>query len=334
MSRTIVVAGASGFVGRHVVDQLLAGGLEVRCGTRDPARQSDRSRRWVTLDVDTGDGLDAALSGADALVYLVHGLATHGPDLLAREEASAARVRDTAARLGVRRIVYLGGPVPVGEPSVHLQARLRTGEILRGGAVPTVELRASMIVGAGSESWQMCRDLALRLPLMVLPRWLATRTQPIGIDDVVRALVAAIDLPLSGSAAFDLPGPEILTARQILERVAAQAGFRPWMVPVPVLTPRLSSWWLRFVTRADYGVARQLVEGLTSDLVSPDRGFWERLPGADPTPFDEVVRRALLAEGPAPTRGARAWERVVRTVAPRTRHPAPRVARPGAASGR
>jgi uncharacterized protein YbjT (DUF2867 family) len=313
VSGPVVVAGASGFVGRHVVPRLLARGHEVRCGTRRPAAQTDPSRQWVKLDVDTGAGLDDALRGVDALVFLVHGLATHGEDLLASEEAAARRVLQAAERAGVRRIVYLGGPVPAGEPSPHLLARLRTGEILRSGSVSTIELRAAMIIGAGSESWQMCRDLALRLPIMVLPRWVATRSQPIGIDDVADAIVAAVDLDLPGSAAFDLPGPEVLTAREILERVSAQAGFRAVMVPVPVLTPRLSSWWLRFVTRANFGVARQLVDGLTSDLVAKDEGFWRHLPGR-PTPFDEVVRRALAEEGPPESLGPRLWERAVRVV--------------------
>ncbi|MEQ1500717.1 MAG: NAD(P)H-binding protein [Myxococcota bacterium] len=318
MTGPVVVAGASGFVGRNVVDRLSAAGRDVRCGTRDLSDR-DHRRAWVRLDVDTGAGLDAAFGGADAVVYLVHGLADHGPDLIAREEASAQRVLRAAEQAGVRRIVYLGGPTPDGEPSVHLRARLQTGEVLRSGRVSVIELRASMIVGAGSESWLMCRDLALRLPLMVLPRWLATRTQPIGIDDVVTAIVAAVDLSSAGSRAYDLPGPEILTAREILERVARQAGFRPVMVPVPVLTPRLSSWWLRFVTRADYGVARQLVDGMTSDLVAAGDGFWAELPDHVRVPFDEAVCRALAAEGPVHNRSARLWERAVRTLAVRAR---------------
>lgn len=313
MSSPVVVAGASGFVGRRLVSQLRATGRELRLGSREPRRHG---AGWVHLDVDTGEGLDASLTGADSLVFLVHGLSTHAGDLRASEAATARRVLEAAERAGLRRIVYLGGPVPAGPPSTHLLARLETGEILRSGRVSTVELRASMIVGAGGESWQMCRDLALRLPVMVLPRWLGTRSMPVGLDDVVRAIVAAIDLPLEGSAAFDLPGPEVLTARQILERVAAQAGFRPVMVPVPLLTPRLSSWWLRFITRADVGVARQLVDGLTSDMVSEGPGFWVHLPDG-PTPFDEVVRQALMEEGPPPTRAVRLWEGAARRIAPR-----------------
>ena len=316
---SVVVAGASGFVGRALVDRLLADGRDVVGGTRDPerSRRDAPDRAWVALDVD-GDGLDAAFEGSEALVYLVHGLGTHGPGLAAREVSAARRVLAAAERAGIRRIVYLGGPEPMGVPSEHLLARLRTGEILRSGGVSTIELRASMILGAGSESWQMCRDLALRLPVMLLPAWLATRSQPVGIDDVVAALIAALDLPLEGSHAFGLPGPEVLSARQILERIAAQEGFRPLMVPVPVLTPRLSSWWLRFVTRADLGVARQLVEGLTSDLVTAEPGFWAQMPTYARLPFDEAVRRALAAER-VPARGARLWERSVAGLASRVR---------------
>lgn len=152
---------------------------------------------------------------------------------------------------------------------------------------------------------------------MVLPRWLSTRSQPIGADDVVRALTAAIDDPMPGSAAFDLPGPEVLSARQILERIAALRGMRPLMVPVPVLTPSLSSHWIRLVTRADHGVARQLVDGLTVDLVADGPGWWDRMEGARPEPFDEVARRALDAEEASVSAAGRRVERWARRVARR-----------------
>lgn len=321
MSGPIVVAGASGFVGRRLVAALA--GREVRCGSRNPDAAAARwpDDRWIRLDLDDPASLGPALHGAGALVYLVHGLgAEHTDDLVAHEVALATRVRDAAARAGLRRIVYLGGPKPAGPPSPHLAARLATGEILRGGDVSTIELRASMIVGAGSESWKMCRDLAFRLPLMALPPWASTRTQPVAIDDVIAALVAAIDDPLEGSAAFDLPGPEVLTARDVLERTAALAGFRPVMVPMFFLTPRISSLWLRFVTGADTALARQLVDGMSSDLVGEEPGYWARVPGAVRTPFDVAAARALAEEAP-PTGVSRAVERVARTIG---RPPRPR----------
>lgn len=319
MSGVVVVAGATGFVGRHLVERLEAAGVEVRCGTRSVARAArhDPSRTYVRLDVDDAASLDAAFAGARALVYLVHQMVDHREGLLEHEAASAARVRDAAARAGLERVVYLGGPRPTGgPPSPHLEARLRTGEVLRGGTVSTIELRAGMIVGHGSESYAICRDLALRLPVMVLPAWLRTRSQPIAIDDVVFALAHALELPLDGSAAFDLPGPEVLSARQILERIAAARGIRPVMVPVPVLTTGLSSHWLRFVSRANFDVARQLVAGLTHDLVAADDGYWSHAPGHERVPFDAAVASALAREGRSGS-AAQSWEDLVRRVARR-----------------
>jgi uncharacterized protein YbjT (DUF2867 family) len=309
----VVVAGASGFVGRHAVARLRADGHTVRCGTRRPNTAKPQDGSWVLLDVDRADTLDRALAGADALVYLVHQMAGgHTGDLLAQERAAADRVAAAAQRQGLRRIVYLGAPVPSGPPSPHLAARLVTGERLRAGPTPCLELRASMIIGAGSESWTMVRDLALRLPVMLLPRWLKTRTSPVGLRDVVRALAAAVVDPIEGSHAFDLPGPELLSARDILTRTAAIAGFRAVMVPVPVLTPSLSAHWLRLVTRADYDIARQLVDGLIFDLPGQGASYWSRMPEGAPTPLDDVIRAALDEDD---VRGlGRYWERAAKWV--------------------
>lgn len=310
----VVVAGASGFVGRHLITRLRADGHTVRCGSRSAVRDS----AWVVLDVDRPETLDQALAGSDALVYLVHQMGGgHGSDLLRHEEEAADHVATAAARLGLRRIVYLGGPKPVGTASPHLQARLRTGERLRSGPVSCIELRAAMIIGAGSESWTMVRDLAYRLPVMILPRWLGTRSAPIGLSDVIDALSAAVVDDLAGSGAFDLPGPEYLSARDVLTRVSATAGFEPVMVPVPVLTPRLSAHWLRFVTRADYGVARQLVAGLETDLPSDGPSYWDRMEGRRPLPLDAVMHAAIVDD---PIRGAgRRWERIARGLGRRVR---------------
>jgi uncharacterized protein YbjT (DUF2867 family) len=162
--------------------------------------------------------------------------------------------------------------------------------------VPTVELRASMIIGPGSISWRICRDLALRLPVMVLPSWLRSRTSPIALEDVVGALVDALDVPLEHSEWFDIPGPEPLSGRQILERIAALRGRQSIMVQLPVLTPRLSSLWLKLVTSADYAVARELVAGLTQDLLPRDERYFELTHHPPRIPFDEAARRALAAE--------------------------------------
>ena len=311
---TILIAGSTGFVGTHLRHRLK--GRALRLGTRDPerARSLHPQASWVLLDVERPSTLPAAMEGVDAVVYLVHQMRGEGP-YGARELQAAADIADAAADAGVRRIVYLGGPRPLGPPSPHLKSRLATGERLRAGRVSTIELRASMIVGPGSESWLIVRDLAMRLPVMVLPSWLSSRSQPQHISDAVEAIAAAIDLEHPGSAAYDLPGPETLTARQIIERVAAARGFRHLMVPVPVLTPKLSSHWIRMVTRADFDIAKELVDGLKHDLVSPDDGFWRFVPNYRRTPFDEAVRLTLDAEGEVGGWQGR-WERVVRKLAP------------------
>ncbi len=314
----VVVAGASGFVGRHVVERLLREGADVRCGTRDPGAAAGRrpDLRWVRFDVDADD-LGESLVGADALVYLVHHMQhQHGAELMTLEAAAAKRVVAACERAGVRRIVYLGGPVPGGEPSPHLRSRLHTGDLLRSGRVSTIELRAAMIVGAGSESWTLVRDLALRLPIMVLPSWLRTLSSPIDVADVADAIAAAVADPRTDSAAFDLPGPEVLTARAILERVAAEVGIKPVMIPVPVLTPKLSAHWLRLVCRGDHAIARQLVDGLTSDLVPQSPGYWAHMGGRKPTPLGATIRKALADDVIESPRG-RMLESFVRRVARR-----------------
>ena len=314
MNRSILVCGATGFVGTHLMKRLADSGHRVVGATRRPdaARARHPDWAWTFADVEDKPSLQRAMEGHDTVVYLVHQMREDGNRLLRREQASAYRVRDAAERAGIQRVVYLGGPEPADTPSTHLKARLETGRILRDGSMSTIELRAGMIIGAESESWLIVRDLSLRLPIMVLPKWLKSRSQPIGIDDVVVALSHAISMEGDASKVFDLPGPETLTCREIIERVAGISGIRPVMVPVPVLTPALSSHWLRFVTRANFTVAKKLVQGLTGDIVATQPSFWTHIP-RDPTPLDVAIKRALEAENRADRSWvARGWERYVR----------------------
>ena len=322
MTRKIVVAGASGFVGRHLIPLLQAAGHEVVCGTRNPvqARQSQPDRTWVHLDVNDTDSLDLALQGAESLIYLVHQMQDGTGDLLEIERRSALNVRQAAEKAGLRRLVYLGGPNPEGLISHHLEARLETGRVLRAGSISTIELQAGMIIGVGSESWLIVRDLALRLPVMILPSWLSRRSQPVGIEDVIRAITACLDLESSTSRCLALTGPETLTAREILERVASQVGIRPVMIPLPVLTPSLSSHWIRWITRADYTIARQLVDGLTCDLLGGEDSVWNCIPTLHITPLDQVIADALQAESPTDMSAfQRYWEAFVRRLALRAK---------------
>jgi uncharacterized protein YbjT (DUF2867 family) len=256
---------------------------------------------WVEGDVSRPADDARALEGVRAAFYLVHAMG-EGADFERREIDAAGRFAEAARTAGVARIVYLGGMAPAGRPSPHLRSRLAVGETLRRGAVPAVELRASMIVGHGSLSWQIVRDLAARLPVMVLPAWLRSRTQPVAIDDVAAALVGALDVPLPvGSASFDLPGPETMTGRQLLDETARALGLVPPLaVEIPLLTPRLSSEWVRFVTRARWSVAREVVVGLTHDVLARDDGYWRLIGHGARLSFAEGARRALAAEAPAP----------------------------------
>ncbi len=305
--RTLLLTGASGFVGRHAHGALGDAGWHVRCATRDVDRAYRRwpERDWVSLDVADQASVASALEGCEAALYMIHGMASHEGDFREAEVRQAEVFASAAAEAGLDRIVYLGGVAAPSDASDHLRSREEVGEVLRAGSVPTVELRASMIVGHGSLSWLIVRDLAARLPIMILPRWLESRTEPVAIDDVVTAVVRALDLEISGSAWFDVPGPEILSGREILERTAEALGVRrAFVIQVPFLSPGLSSHWVRFVTRAEWSVAREIVVGLKTDLIARDDRFWSLIDHEDRLSFDEAARRTIDMElaGP-PIRG-------------------------------
>src|SRR6185369_12558540 len=225
--KPILLTGATGFVG-SALHPLLARRGPVRCLTRDVARAR---ARWPALDWVEGDVADEpacarALDGCRAAFYLVHSIGEN-QDFRRREVEAARRFAGAAGAAGLGRLVYLGGVAPSGRVSEHLRSRIEVGEALRAGPVLTVELRASMIIGHGSLSWLIVRDLAARLPVMVLPRWLRSRTEPVAIDDVVVALLAALEIPIEASAGFDIPGPEVLTGEQILVETARAMGLPP-----------------------------------------------------------------------------------------------------------
>jgi uncharacterized protein YbjT (DUF2867 family) len=298
VERSVLLTGATGFVGRAVRPALVREGWRVRCLSRDAGRAQRREPAvdWVQGDVADPASCARALEGCRAALYLVHGIG-EGADYRRGEVSAAETFAKAAAAAGVERIVYLGGVAPLGAGSHHLRSRLDVGECLRSGSVRTVELRASMVVGHGSLSWLIVRDLAARLPIMVLPRWLKSRTQPVAIDDVVVALVRALDVHLTTSAWFDIPGPVTLSGREILEETARIMGLRhPRMVEVPFLSPRLSSLWVRIVTRAEWSIAQEVVVGLTEDLLARDDHFWDLIGHPARLSFAEAASAALDSE--------------------------------------
>lgn len=321
MPLPVLLTGATGFIGRNLLPRLESLTAGVRCLTRDPDQAGRRwpGRNWVRGDIGEPASLAAALEGCEAAYYLVHGMGSAAPGWAEEELRWASGFAEAARAAGVRRIVYLGGVAPQGAPSAHLLSRLQTGEVLRAGPVPCLELRAGMIIGAGSASWTIVRDLAARLPAMLLPAWLAHRSEPVAVDDVVAALLAGLRVELEGSTWWDIPGPEPLSGREILLRVAAVLGRRPVLLRVPLVTPRLSSHWIRLVTRADYAIARELVEGLTSDLLAARPGFWELAGLTPPMALEESARRAFAAEAGSLSTAGRWAEALAGALTPRYR---------------
>lgn len=298
-----LVTGASGYIGGRLVPQLLAAGHRVRCLARTPAKLRDHP--WAPdAEVVRGDVTDAgsvadAMDGVDVAYYLVHALGT-GSRFEETDRRAARIFAEEARAAGVRRIVYLGGLTPPGVPerelSPHLRSRAEVGRILLDGPVPATVLRAAVIIGSGSASFEMLRYLTERLPIMVTPSWVHTRIQPIGVRDVLRYLVGSARMPEDVNRAFDIGGPDIITYRDMMSRYAAVAGLRNRViVPVPVLTPRLSSHWVGIVTPVPASIARPLTESLRHEVVCHEHDIARFVPDGpgQPLPFDEALALAL-----------------------------------------
>ena len=265
MTSTILLTGATGYIGGRLLPLLEQSGRGVRCLARDPERL--RGAAAVSTDIVRGDcldpaSLDAALAGVESAFYLVHSMTTRR-DFAAADRQAAENFGRAAAKAGVRRIIYLGGLSDAREAlSPHLRSRNETGDILRASGVPVVEFKASIVIGAGSLSFEMIRALVERLPIMICPRWIKTTTQPIAVDDLLAYLLAALDLPEGQSHSFEIGGPDVVSYGDLMREYARQRHLRRWLIPVPLLTPRLSGLWLALVTPAHARVGRALVEGL------------------------------------------------------------------------
>ena len=270
----ILLAGGTGYIGARLTPLLERERLQLRCLARSPEKL--RCHVKETTEIVQGDvldvpSLDRSLQGVDAAFYLVH-LMSATKDFEKEDRRAAMNFAVAAATAGVRRIIYLGGLGDDNDPqlSPHLRSRHEVGQILRESGVETIEFRASAVIGAGSLSFELVEALTDRLPVMICPRWLATPTQPIAIDDVLAYLLAARDLPAEGSRLFEIGGADVVTYGGMIREYARQKGLRRWLISVPLLTTYLSGLWLALVTPAKFEVGRHLIEGLRNPTVVRD----------------------------------------------------------------
>jgi uncharacterized protein YbjT (DUF2867 family) len=292
MSR-ILVTGATGFIGRRLVPALVDEGHDVRAMTRRPEKY-DGPGEPVEGNVDDRESLLGPLEGVDVAYYLVHSL---DDEDFERKDAEAARAfASAAAEQGVQQIVYMGGLGDDGDLSAHLRSRRQVEGLLGETGVPVTVLRAAIVVGAGGISWELTRQLVHNLPAMVVPKWAATKTQPIAIDDVIRYLVGVCGKDAALGEVFEIGGPDQLTYVDML-RVAAEVDKRrtPPIIKVPVLTPRLSSYWLALVTDVDVTTGRNLIDSMGIEVLVKEQRIRELVPG-EPMGYAEAVRRALAED--------------------------------------
>ena len=294
----VLVTGVTGYIGGHLAPRLVAEGYHVNALARDPSRLEHKN--WQDhVEVYKGDVLDPvtlapALEGVSAAYYLIHSMQGN-PDYRERDIQAARTFSEAVKQAGVKHIVYLGGlGDPTSELSRHLQSRQQTGDALRSAGVPVTEFRAGMIVGSGSASFEMLRYLTERVPIMICPRWVFTRGQPISKDDTIDYLVAALDRPPeSDGRIVEIGGRDILTYGEMMTAYARARGLRRFVIPVPVLTPRLSSYWVHLVTPISSDLAAPLIQGLRNELVVRDPSAAELFPEISPVDYATAIDRSL-----------------------------------------
>src|SRR3954468_3446146 len=292
----ILLTGGTGYVGGRLIPLLEKQGVRLRCLARSPEKM--RSRVQPGTEIVQGDvldptSLDRALQGVQTAYYLVH-LMSGSKDFEKEDRQAALNFAGAAQKAGVRRIIYLGGLGDDADPNLspHLRSRHEVGAILRESGVETIEFRASLVIGTGSLSFDLVKTLTDRLPVMLCPRWLATPTQPIAVDDVLAYLLAAKDLPPGQSRTFEVGCRDVTTYAGMIREYARQKGLRRWLISVPVLTPYLSGLWLALVTPAAFEVGRHLIEGLRNPTVVRDRRGMDAFP-IRPMGVRAAMERAL-----------------------------------------
>ncbi|MEP6636307.1 MAG: NAD(P)H-binding protein [Acidobacteriota bacterium] len=304
----VLLTGATGYVGARLLPLLEQQSIRLRCLSRDP----DKLKSLMNADTEvvSGDVLDAAslqraLAGVHTAYYLVH-LMSGSRDFEKEDRQAATNFVHAAREAGVSRIIYLGGLGDDSDPelSTHLRSRHEVGEILRESEVETIEFRASMVIGAGSLSYELMKSLTDRLPVMICPRWVSVRTQPIAVDDVLAYLLAARDLPQEGNRVFEVGGSDVVRYLDMIREYARQRGLHRWLISVPLLTPYLSGLWLALVTPQSYEVGRHLIEGLKNPTVVRDKTALKVFPIL-PIDSRKAIEKALAGEEDSRTTGTK-----------------------------
>lgn len=293
--RKVLIAGATGFIGRLLTRRLLDEGRAVRCLVRGAAVGLPAGVEAVQGDLLQPLSLGPVLEGIDSAYYLVHTMSGGRAGFERRDREAAENFAAAAGQAGVRRVIYLGGLGETGDDlSEHLRSRLEVAGILKKGRFATTFLRAAIIIGAGGAAFEMVRSLVQRLPVMITPRWVTTRCQPIAVDDVIAYLAGCLADERTTGRTFDIGGPEVLTYREMMERFGRIEGRNLLILSVPVLTPKLSSYWVGLITPVSPSVSMPLIEGLKNEVVCRDTAIREFIP-LRLTPYDEAVRKALAA---------------------------------------
>lgn len=292
----ILLTGGSGYVGGRLIPLLEKQDVRLRCLARTPEKMRSRVKPETEIvqgDMQDANSLQQALQGVHTAYYLVHLMSGQG-DFEEQDRQAAINFAQAAKKAGVRRIIYLGGLGDDADPklSPHLRSRHEVGKTFRDSGVETIEFRASVVIGAGSLSFDLIKTLTDRLPVMICPKWLSTRTQPIAVDDVLAYLLAAKDLPPGPSRVFEIGSPDVTTYDGMIREYARQKGLRRWLISVPVLTPSLSSLWLALVTPTAFEVGRHLIEGLKNPTVVRDRKALDVF-SIRPLGIREAIQRAL-----------------------------------------
>lgn len=275
MPPRIAIAGATGYIGGRLAPRLLEAGYAIRCLARSPGKLQGRD--WagkpgveiLKSDLSEPASLAANLAGCESAYYLVHSMTSAGAEYAEQDRRLALTFATAACEAGVQRIIYLGGLGETGpELSEHLSSRRDVEEALASAGVPVTVLRAAMIIGSGSASFEILRYLVERLPVMITPKWVSTPCQPIAVRNVIGYLIGTLNDAATAGGVFDIGGPEVLCYRDIMRIMAEELGLRPrWILPVPVLTPRLSSYWIHLVTPLSHAIAKPLAEGLKNPVV-------------------------------------------------------------------